>query len=129
MKKTDQIALKTIDEYIAGFPKKVREILKQIRRTIRKAVPDAKEKISYKIPTFYLNDNLVHFAGWKKHIGFYPTSSGIKRFKRELSDYDRAKGSLQFPLDKPIPFSLISKIVKYRAKENLKRAESKEKKK
>jgi len=118
-----------IDEYIAGFPKDVQGILKKIRVTIRKAAPDAKETISYQIPTFTLKGNLVHFAAWKNHIGFYPTSSGIKKFKKELSAYDGAKGSVQFPFDKPIPFGLISRIVNFRVKENLKRAEAKGKKK
>ena len=101
----------TIDEYIAGFPLDVQETLKQIRTTIKKVAPDAKEAIKYKIPTFVLNGNLVHFAAFKKHIGFYPTPSGIEEFKDELSRYERAKGSVQFPIDKPIPFSLIQKIV------------------
>jgi len=127
--RTDQTAPQMIDEYIAGFPKDVQGILKKIRVTIRKAAPDAKETISYQIPTFTLKGNLVHFAAWKKHIGFYPTSSGIKKFKKELSAYDGAKGSVQFPFDKPIPFGLISRIVNFRVKENLKRAEAKGKKK
>jgi len=127
--RTDQTAPQMIDEYIAGFPKDVQGILKKIRVTIRKAAPDAKETISYQIPTFTLKGNLVHFAAWKNHIGFYPTSSGIKKFKKELSAYDGAKGSVQFPFDKPIPFGLISRIVNFRVKENLKRAEAKGKKK
>jgi len=127
--RTNQTAPKTIDEYIAGFPNDVQEILEKIRMTIRKAVPDAEEKISYQMPTFALKGNLVHFAAYKKHIGFYPASTGIEKFKNELSVYEGAKGSVKFPLDKPIPFDLISKIVKFRVKENLERAEAKGKKK
>lgn len=108
-----------IDEYIAIFPQAVQEILEQIRETIRKAAPDAEETISYQIPTFTLKGNLVHFAAFKKHIGFYPTPTGIERFKDELSVYECAKGSVKFPLDKPIPFDLISRIVTFRVKENL----------
>ena len=117
-----------IDEYIAGFPQDVQEILEKIRMTIRKAAPDAEEIINYGIPTFTLNGNLVHFAGFKNHIGFYPTPSGIEKFKNELSVYEGAKGSVQFPLDQPMPLGLISKIVKFRVKENLERAASKGKK-
>jgi uncharacterized protein YdhG (YjbR/CyaY superfamily) len=117
--KTEQAAPKDIDGYIAGFPDDVRQILEKIRITIRKAAPHADETISYRMPTFTLKGNLVHFAAFKKHIGFYPTPSGVEKFKQELSVYDGAKGSVQFPLDKPIPFGLISKIVKFRVKENL----------
>lgn len=120
---------KDIDEYIAGFPKEIQEILEKIRTTIRKAAPDAEETISYQIPTFTLKGNLVHFAAFKKHIGFYPTSTGIEKFKNELSAYEGAKGSVRFPLDKPIPFDLISDIVTFRVKENLERAQAKGKKK
>ena len=126
--KTDQTAPKTIDEYIAAFPKDVQELLQKMRMTIRKAVPNAEETISYQIPTFTLNGNLVHFAAYKNHIGFYPTSTGIKKFAKELAVYKGAKGSVQFPLDKPIPFALVSKIVKFRVKENLERAKRKGKK-
>jgi uncharacterized protein YdhG (YjbR/CyaY superfamily) len=125
---TDRTAPKTIDEYIAGFPDDVQAILKKIRMTIRKAAPDAQETISYQIPTFTLKGNLVHFAAYKNHIGFYPTSTGIEKFKKELSVYKGAKGSVQFPLDQPVPFELISKIVKFRVKENLARSAAKEKK-
>ena len=112
------MAAKDIDEFIAGYPENVKKILKKIRATIRKAAPQAKETINYGIPTFTLNGNLVHFSAFKKHIGFYPTPSGIEKFKRELSAYERAKGSVKFPLDKPIPYDLITKIVKFRVKEN-----------
>jgi len=120
---------KDIDEYIASFPKDIQEILEKLRTTIRKAASDAAEIISYQIPTFTLKGNLVHFAAYKKHIGFYPTPTGIKVFKKELSAYEGAKGSVKFPLAKPIPFDLISKIVRFRVKENLERAEAKVKKK
>ena len=108
----------TIDEYINKFPKDVQLILENMRRTIKKASPDAIEAISYQMPTFKLNGkNLVHFAAWKKHIGFYPTPSGTETFKKELSIYKSSKGAVQFPLDKKIPYTLISKIVKFRVKE------------
>jgi uncharacterized protein YdhG (YjbR/CyaY superfamily) len=119
---------KDIDEYIASFPKDIQEILEKLRTTIKRAAPDAKEKISYQMPTFALKGNLVHFAAYKKHVGFYPTPTGIKAFKKELSAYKGAKGSVKFLLDKPIPFDLISKIVTFRVKENLERAEVKVKK-
>ena len=107
-----------IDEYIAGFPHEIQEILQQIRCLIRRAAPDAKEAIKYQIPTYVLNGILVHFAAYKKHIGFYPTPSGIEQFKEELSAYKSAKGSVQFPIVEPIPFTLIEKIVRYRVVEN-----------
>ena len=122
--RTKQTAPKNIDDYIAGFPNDVQEILEKIRMTIRKAAPDAEETIKYQMPTFTLEGNLVHFAAYKKHIGFYPAPTGIEKFKNELSIYGSAKGTLKFPLDKPIPFGLISKIVKFRVKENLERAEA-----
>jgi uncharacterized protein YdhG (YjbR/CyaY superfamily) len=127
--RANQTAPRDMDEYIAGFPKDVQEILEKIRMTIRKAAPDAEEIIKYQIPTFTLKGNLVHFGAFKKHIGFYPAPSGIEEFKEELSVYEGAKGSIKFPLDKPIPFALISKIVKFRVKENLGRGEAKRKKK
>ena len=123
--KTDQTAPKTIDEYIAGFPRDVQEILQKIRMTIRKAAPDAKETIKYRMPTFTLNGNLVYFAGFKSHIGFYPIPTGVEQFKKELSVYKQGRGSVQFPLDKPIPYDLISRIVKFRVKENLAKAKKK----
>ena len=127
--KIDQSTPKNIDEYIAGFPHDVQEILEKIRLTIRKAAADAEETIKYQMPTFTLNGNLVHFAAFKKHIGFYPVPTGIEEFKNELSVYEGGKGSVKFPLDKPIPFDLISRIAKLRVKENLERAEAKGKKK
>ena len=122
-------APKNIDEYIAGFPKDIQENLEKIRMTIRNVAPEAEEKISYQIPTFFLMGNLVHFAAFKNHMSFFPTSSGIEKFKNELSAYKGAKGTVQFPLDKPIPFDLISKIVRFRVLENIERAETKRKKK
>jgi uncharacterized protein YdhG (YjbR/CyaY superfamily) len=110
-----------IDSYIASFPEDTRRLLQKLRITISKAAPEAKETINYGIPTFTLKGNLVHFATFKNHIGFYPTPSGIEAFKKELSAYEGAKGSVQFPLAKPIPFDLISKIVEFRVKENLKK--------
>ena len=117
-----------IDEYISTFPEEVQEILEEIRTVIRNAAPDAEETISYQIPTFTLNGNLVHFAAYKKHIGFYPAPSGIEKFKKELSVYEGAKGSIKFPLDKPIPYDLIRKIVAFRVGENLERVKQKGKK-
>lgn len=119
---------KDIDEYIAGFPGDVQAILERLRATIREAAPESKETINYGIPTFTLEGNLVHFAAFKKHIGFYPAPSGIEKFKNELSVYESAKGSVQFPLDKPIPYELVRKIVAFRVKENLEKAEAKRKK-
>lgn len=107
----------TVDDYIACFPSEVQEILNQIRATIRKAAPQAKEIINYKIPTYSLNGNLVHFAAYKKHIGFYPSPSAIAKFKDKLENYHTAKGSIQFPLNKEIPYQLISDIVKFRVAE------------
>ncbi len=126
--KTKQTTPQNIDEYIAGFPSDIQEILEKIRMTIREAAPDAEEAIKYQMPTFTLKGNLVHFAAFKNHIGFYPTPTGTEKFQKELSVYKGAKGSVRFPLDKPIPFSLISKIVKFRVKENLARAAAKSKK-
>ena len=120
---------KDIDEFIAGFPADVQKVLKKVRTTIRKAAPKAEETINYGIPTFTLNGNLVHFSAFKHHIGFYPTPSGIEKFKKELSAYEGAKGSVKFPLDQPTPYDLIAKIVKFRVEENLKKAEAKGKKK
>ena len=117
--------INSIDEYIATFPKDIQKILEELRATIKAAAPDAEEKISYQMPTFFLNGNLVHFAAFKKHIGFYPTPSGIEAFQKELSVYDGAKGSVQFPLDKPMPLKLITRIVKFRVAENLKKAKIK----
>ena len=108
----------TINEYIKTFPKDIQKILESVRQAIKNAAPEAEETINYQIPTFKLNGNLVHFAAFKNHIGFYPTPSGQKAFQKELAVYKSGKGSVQFPLDKPIPLSLIKKIVQYRVKEN-----------
>jgi uncharacterized protein YdhG (YjbR/CyaY superfamily) len=112
----------SIDEYIMSFPENVQKKLTELRKLIRRTAPDATEKISYQMPTFYLNGNLVHFAAYSRHIGFYPTSSGIARFKREISNYRHSKGAVQFPLEEPLPTELIKKIVKYRVAENTKKA-------
>jgi uncharacterized protein YdhG (YjbR/CyaY superfamily) len=120
---------KEIDKYIARFPEEVQSILEKIRKTIRESAPNAEEIMNYGIPTFTLEGNLVHFAGFKNHIGFYPAPSGIEKFKKQLSKYEGAKGSVQFPLDQPIPYELIAKIVAFRVKENVAKAEAKRKKK
>jgi uncharacterized protein YdhG (YjbR/CyaY superfamily) len=127
--KTGQRAPKNMDDYIAGYPEDVRRILEKVRRTIRKAAPEAEETIKYQIPTFILKGNLIHFAAYRNHIGLYPAPMGNTGFKQELLAYATGKGTLQFPLDQPIPFDLISKIVKFRVKENLAKAAAKGKKK
>ncbi len=121
-------APKTIDEYLANFPTDIQDILKKIRHIVQKAAPDATEAISYGMPTFVLNGNLVHFAAFKNHIGFYPTPSGTATFQKELSVYKGAKGSVRFPLEEAIPYDLIAEIVKFRVKENLAKAAAKKKK-
>lgn len=110
---------KNIDEYIADFPEDVQQRLQTIRETIHKAAPEATEDIKYGIPTFILNGNLVHFGGYKNHIGFYPAPMGIEAFQEEAAQYQAGKGTLQFPLDKPMPLDLIERIVKYRVEKNL----------
>ena len=124
----DPTTPKTLDEYIAEFPAEVQVILEKLRATIRKAAPGAEEAIKYRLPTFVLNGNLVHFGAFKKHIGFYATPTGNEKFRKELSAYEGAKGSVRFPLDRPIPFGLVSKMVKFRVKENLARSVTKKKK-
>ena len=116
---TSRTKFNNIDKYIASFPEETQKILEQLRITIRKAAPEAEEKINYGIPTFTLKGNLVHFAAFKNHIGFYPTPSAIEAFKKDLSVYEGAKGSVKFPVDKPLPFDLITRIVKFRIKKNL----------
>ena len=118
-----------IDSYINNYPKEIQQCLQQIRATIKKIAPGAEEVISYGMPAFKLNGLLVWFAAHTKHIGFYPKASGIEAFKKELSVFKGAKGSVQFPFDKPLPMGLITKIVKFRVKENLEKAKNKEKKK
>src|SRR3972149_1597693 len=115
---------KTVDEYIKTFPPDVQSILEKMRQTIRKSAPEAVEAISYQMPTFKLNGNLVHFAAFKHHIGLYPAPSGIEAFEKELSPFVGGKGSVRFPLDKPIPFDLVDKIVAFRVKENLKKSKT-----
>ena len=123
------IQAETIDQYIAAFPKDIQKLLKEMRATIKKAAPEAEEAIKYGIPTFVQEGNLVHFAAFKNHVGFYPAPKGIEAFKKELSKYEGGKGTVQFPLDKPIPLALVSKIVKFRVLDNLERAKEKSKKK
>jgi uncharacterized protein YdhG (YjbR/CyaY superfamily) len=110
-----------IDEYILSFPKATQLVLERMRKSIKEAVPNTEEAISYGIPTFKLKGNLVHFAAYKNHIGFYPTPSGINAFKDELSNYKQSKGAIQFPLNEPLPIELIKRIVIFRVKENLER--------
>lgn len=111
-------AYKDIDEYISTFPKTTQEILQKVRRTIQKAAPEAAEKISYGIPTFHFNGNLVHFAAYEHHIGFYPGAAGIATFLHEMDGYTTSKGTVQFPLNKPIPYNLIEKITSFRVEQN-----------
>ncbi|WP_413469213.1 iron chaperone [Rossellomorea aquimaris] len=119
----------TVDEYISQFPVNVQERLQSLRKVIRETVPDAQEKISYQMPTFALHGNLVHFAAYKNHIGFYPTPSGINAFKDKMTEYKTSKATVQFPIDKPMPLELIQEIVKFRVAENKEKSENKTKKK
>ena len=112
-------AAKTIDEYITGFPAEIQEKLTLVRNAIREAAPDATEKISYKMPTYYLKGNLVHFAAMKNHLGFYPAPSGIIAFADKLEHYKCSKGAIKFPYDEPLPLELIQAIVRFRVHENL----------
>jgi len=118
---------KNIDEYISGFPEDTQKLLEQVRTVIKKAAPQAEEAIKYAMPTFTLNGNLVHFAAFKNHIGFYPTPQGIDEFKKELSVYKEGKGSVQFPIDQPLPLTLISRMVKFRAQKNMAKVKAKKK--
>ncbi len=115
----------SIDDYIARYPPDVQALLEALRATIHTAAPDAEERISYHMPTFALDGNLVHFAALKNHIGFYPTASGIEAFKHELSGYEGTKGAVRFPIDQPLPLNLISAIVRFRVAENRTKAETK----
>ena len=116
-----------IDDYIASFPEEVRQKLSKLRQVIKEEAPDAEEKISYQMPTFVQNGNLVHFATFKNHIGFYPAPSGIERYQHELSRYKTSKGAIQFPLNEEIPFDLVREIVRFRLKENLEKSKAKAK--
>ena len=122
---TERKIISSVEEYISTFPKDIQVILENLRSIIKKAAPNAEEKISYNMPTFYQNGNPVHFAAYKNHIGFYPTPSGIDNFKDELKNFKTSKGAIQFPIDKPLPKHLIKKIVKFRVEENLKKAKKK----
>jgi uncharacterized protein YdhG (YjbR/CyaY superfamily) len=122
---SDKAGFTSIDAYIATFPADIQALLQELRATIKAAAPGVTEKISYQMPTFYLKGNLVHFAAFKNHIGFYPAPSGIEEFKEELSRYEGSKGAIRFPLNQPLPLDLIRRIVKYRVAENLKKAEAK----
>ena len=128
MKATSNTKFKTVDEYLSAVPANAKSILEKLRKTIKQAAPQAEELISYNMPAFKLNGMLVYYAAYKDHIGFYPTPSGIEAFKKELSDYEGAKGSVKFPIVRPVPFDLISKIVKFRVGENLEKAGAKKKK-
>jgi uncharacterized protein YdhG (YjbR/CyaY superfamily) len=116
---TSKKSFKTIDEYITTFPKNVQAILKEFRRAVREAAPNSEETISYQMPAFKQNGILVWFAAFKNHIGFFPKVSAIEAFKDELSDYELSKGTIRFPLNKPIPYDLVKRIVMFRVKENL----------
>ncbi|MBK6385053.1 MAG: DUF1801 domain-containing protein [Chitinophagaceae bacterium] len=117
--------IKTIDEYIAQFPEEVQVLLEKMRTIIHKAAPKAEEAIAYGIPTFKMNGNLVHFGGYKSHIGFYPAPSGIGAFKKELAKYEGSKGTIRFPLDKPLPVTLITQVIKFRVAKNLEKSKQK----
>ena len=117
--------IKTIDEYIAQFPEEVQVLLEKMRTIIHKAAPKAEEAIAYGIPTFKMNGNLVHFGGYKSHIGFYPAPSGIGAFKKELAKYEGSKGTSRFPLDKPLPVTLITQVIKFRVAKNLEKSKQK----
>jgi uncharacterized protein YdhG (YjbR/CyaY superfamily) len=121
----DKEKVKTIDEYIETFEPEIQKTLNEIRTFIKTIAPQASEKISYGMPTFYLNGNLVHFAAFKDHYGFFPSPSGIDEFEKELAPYRTGKGTLQFPLDKPIPWKIIKKVVQFRVKENFNKAKKK----
>jgi uncharacterized protein YdhG (YjbR/CyaY superfamily) len=125
----DKANYTTIDEYISQFSPDIQDILQTLRKTIRESAPKAEEKISYQMPTYFLHGNLVHFAAFQNHIGFYPTPSAIEKFKQELSAYKGSKGTIQFPITKALPYELISRIVKFRVAENISKAEDKLKKK
>jgi uncharacterized protein YdhG (YjbR/CyaY superfamily) len=126
---TSKVTYESIDHYISSFPPDIQETLQNIRKVVRQAAPDAVEKISYQMPTFAQQGNVVHFAAFKNHIGFYPAPSGIIEFDQELAPYKAGKGTIQFSLGQPIPYDLITKIVKFRVAENMGKAERKSKQK
>jgi len=126
---SDRASYHSIDEYIAQFPENIQKILEELRATIKSSSPGAEERISYQMPAFALKGNLVYFAAWKDHIGFYPTSSGTLAFKDELARHEFSKGTIKFPIEKPLPLDLISRIVKFWVAENLHKAEMKTRKK
>ncbi len=119
---------KNVDEYISDFPEEVKKLLQQMRDAIIKAAPGAEEVISYQMPAYKYSGILVYFGAFKNHIGFYPTASGIEAFENELSTYKSSKGAVQFPLDKPLPLSLIARIVQYRLKQNREKGKSRKQK-
>ncbi|MGX9136050.1 iron chaperone [Rummeliibacillus sp. JY-2-4R] len=121
----NKVVCKTIDEYIANFGADVQAKLQMLREVIKEAAPEATETISYQMPAFKYEGNLVYFAAYKKHIGFYPTSSGIREFQNELTQYKGGKGTVQFPIEEPLPLDLVSKIVKFRVEENRQKAKKK----
>ena len=123
--KSNESDSREVDKFIVKYPSDVQQILQKIRGIIREVAPEAKETINYGIPTFTLNGNLVHYSALTSHIGFYPTPSGIEKFKKELSKYEGAKGSVKFPLDQPIPYELIRKITEFRVKEQRAKAKRK----
>jgi uncharacterized protein YdhG (YjbR/CyaY superfamily) len=123
--KATSTKFKTVEEYVSAFPAGTKKILQEVRKTIKQAAPQAEELISYNMPAFKLHGMLVYYAAYKGHIGFYPTASGIEVFKKELSAFKNSKGAVQFPIQEPIPFDLISKIVKFRVKENLEKEKAK----
>lgn len=124
----NKVTYESVDQYISAYASEVQEILQTLRKVIREAAPEAEEKISYQMPTFFLHKNLVHFAAFKNHIGFYPAPQGIEAFKEELAKYKGAKGSVQFPIHEPLPYELITRIVKFRVEENQQQAAGKAKK-
>ena len=124
--KSKKVTFNSIDEYISTFPEGVQKVLQELRETIKAAAPDAGETISYGIPTFTLNGKyLIYFAGWKNHIAIYPIPTGTEAFNKQVSKYVEGKGTLKFPIDKPLPMRLITKIVKLRVAENLKKTDKK----
>lgn len=125
MMEGNKIKFKSIDEYIGLYPSEVQDILTTLRKVIKESAPEATEKISYQMPTFAMHGNLVHFAAFKKHIGFYPAASGVAAFIDKLVEYKTSKGAIQFSIDKPLPYELIKEIVQFRVDENRKRAEDK----